>query len=187
MLEPRRAERADTAGSAGTIDSWRTARNQWWAHTSLRHGWGTPTTAYTSGAVGSFITAPSYIPFTGDRWKRFLSSVSLMGTSPLRPHASVRFDGQEVIRRARSRIGEKCYRLLTNNCEHFCEWCLHGEPRSEQVERALALPRRLARIAGAAATVLLTIIRHCFSRDRTTECQTFAGRGACLKEMRHQS
>jgi hypothetical protein len=51
---------------------------------------------------------------------------------------------QEVIRRARSRLGENSYRLLSNNCEHFCEWCSHGEHRSRQVERALALPRRLA-------------------------------------------
>src|SRR5271154_4800927 len=29
----------------------------------------------------------------------------------------------EVARRARSRIGENRYNLLTNNCEHFCEWC----------------------------------------------------------------
>jgi Lecithin retinol acyltransferase len=27
----------------------------------------------------------------------------------------------EVMRRARSRLGEDRYRLLSNNCEHFCE------------------------------------------------------------------
>jgi hypothetical protein len=43
-----------------------------------------------------------------------------------------------VIQRARSRVGEDCYRLLTNNCEHFCEWCLRGEHRSYQVEALLA-------------------------------------------------
>jgi hypothetical protein len=31
------------------------------------------------------------------------------------------FDPQETVRRARSRLGEDRYRLLTNNCEHFCE------------------------------------------------------------------
>ena len=45
-----------------------------------------------------------------------------------------RFKCEEIIRRARSRVGENQYRLLTNNCEHFCEWCLRGEARSEQVE-----------------------------------------------------
>lgn len=48
------------------------------------------------------------------------------------------FAPQEVLRRARSRIGENRYRILRNNCEHFCEWCLHGESRSYQVERFLS-------------------------------------------------
>jgi hypothetical protein len=52
------------------------------------------------------------------------------------------FDRSEVVRRARSRIGESRYRLLTNNCEHFCEWCLNGEQRSYQVEAWLAWRRR---------------------------------------------
>lgn len=47
------------------------------------------------------------------------------------------FAPDEVIRRARSRLGEDAYRLLSNNCEHFCLWCLTGEARSEQVERLL--------------------------------------------------
>ena len=68
-----------------------------------------------------------------------------------------RFGCEEVIRRARSRIGENNYRLLSNNCEHFCEWCLRGEHRSEQVERALVLPRRLARGVSAAAVALLAV------------------------------
>jgi hypothetical protein len=37
-------------------------------------------------------------------------------------------------------VGEDCYRLFTNNCEHFCEWCLRGEPRSYQVEAWLVRP-----------------------------------------------
>jgi hypothetical protein len=52
------------------------------------------------------------------------------------------FDPQETVRRARSRVGENRYRLLTNNCEHFCEWCLNGTPRSHQVEALLTQPRR---------------------------------------------
>jgi hypothetical protein len=51
------------------------------------------------------------------------------------------FDTREVISRARSRVGEDRYRLLTNNCEHFCEWCLRGTARSFQVEAWLARPR----------------------------------------------
>jgi len=52
------------------------------------------------------------------------------------------FDEQEVVCRARSRLGEQRYSLLSNNCEHFCEWCLRGEPRSFQVEAWLRRPAR---------------------------------------------
>jgi hypothetical protein len=65
------------------------------------------------------------------------------------------FASLEVIRRARSRVGEKRYRVLRNNCEHFCEWCLRGESRSYQVERLfgsrpalMGSLRVIARIAG---------------------------------------
>jgi hypothetical protein len=51
--------------------------------------------------------------------------------------------GREVVRRARSRLGERCYDLLKNNCEHFCMWCRLGEARSVQIE-LMAKPLRLA-------------------------------------------
>jgi hypothetical protein len=63
----------------------------------------------------------------------------------VRCSASTHFDRREVVRRARSRIGEDRYRLFTNNCEHLCEWCLRGEPRSLQVEALLDLPKRALR------------------------------------------
>jgi hypothetical protein len=56
-------------------------------------------------------------------------------------HTESCFDGAEIVHRARSRLGEKRYRLFTNNCEHFVEWCLHDLPRSFQAETALAYPR----------------------------------------------
>jgi hypothetical protein len=56
----------------------------------------------------------------------------------VKSHVPSNFDSREVIRRARSRVGEDGYRLLTNNCEHFCEWCLRGEHRSYQVDAVLA-------------------------------------------------
>jgi hypothetical protein len=52
------------------------------------------------------------------------------------------FSSAEVILRAKSRVGENHYRLISNNCEHFCEWCLRGDSRSYQVEAWLALPGR---------------------------------------------
>ncbi|MEI6001412.1 lecithin retinol acyltransferase family protein [Paraburkholderia bengalensis] len=55
-------------------------------------------------------------------------------------HRFVKYTGLEVVRRATSRLGECKYRLLTNNCEHFCLWCLFGQGRSEQVEACIRNP-----------------------------------------------
>jgi hypothetical protein len=66
-----------------------------------------------------------------------------------------RFVGVEAVARARSRLGENRYRLLSNNCEHFCSWCLSGESRSEQVEACLRHPRTALRaMLRLVATVL---------------------------------
>jgi hypothetical protein len=75
-----------------------------------------------------------------------VEEVSLAAFAGKRPvfaidHLERTLCAEEVIRRARSRLGEGKYKLLTNNCEHFCEWALHGEARSFQVEVSLAFPR----------------------------------------------
>jgi hypothetical protein len=56
-------------------------------------------------------------------------------------HEALPFEPSIIVERARSRLGERHYRLLSNNCEHFVEWCLYDVPRSFQVERALDFPR----------------------------------------------
>jgi Lecithin retinol acyltransferase len=58
-------------------------------------------------------------------------------------HGRSPYSPEEIVRRARSRIGENDYRLLTNNCEHFCNWSRCGVSRSAQVERRLQLPFRV--------------------------------------------
>lgn len=55
---------------------------------------------------------------------------------------SLWFDRHEVVRRARMRLGENRYNVLTNNCEHFCEWCIRGEHRSYQVDEIMRLCSR---------------------------------------------
>jgi hypothetical protein len=52
-------------------------------------------------------------------------------------------DRPESASRARSRLGEDRYRVLTNNCEHFCEWCVRGQHRSYQVEALLGPYKRI--------------------------------------------
>jgi hypothetical protein len=58
----------------------------------------------------------------------------------VRPHPFPKYTAEQTVLRARSRLGENHYRLLTNNCEHFCAWCLLGESRSEQVHACLTHP-----------------------------------------------
>jgi hypothetical protein len=58
-------------------------------------------------------------------------------------HPKSPYSPAEIIQRARSRLGENDYRLLTNNCEHFCNWCLNGFSHSEQVQCPLQLPWRV--------------------------------------------
>lgn len=40
---------------------------------------------------------------------------------------------QIVVQRAESRLGEQQYDLLTNNCEHFANWCKTGRNECEQL------------------------------------------------------
>jgi hypothetical protein len=44
------------------------------------------------------------------------------------------FTPDVVVRRAESRLGERHYNLLFNNCEHFATWCKTGVSESEQVK-----------------------------------------------------
>lgn len=52
------------------------------------------------------------------------------------PHPLSIFDVEERIDRAFSRLGEDRYDLLTNNCEHFVNWCIDGTKKSAQVRMA---------------------------------------------------
>ncbi|WP_205962836.1 lecithin retinol acyltransferase family protein [Pararobbsia silviterrae] len=72
-----------------------------------------------------------------------------------RLHPFAKYTGEEAVARARSRLGEDRYRLLTNNCEHFCVWCLFGEARSKQVEACLAHPRIAIRTVASLARALI--------------------------------
>ena len=47
------------------------------------------------------------------------------------------YSPSETISRAKSRLGESNYNLLTNNCEHFAIWCKTGIEESHQVKALL--------------------------------------------------
>ena len=43
------------------------------------------------------------------------------------------YDPETVVSRAKSKLGERKYDPVTNNCEHFALWCKTGISSSEQV------------------------------------------------------
>ena len=57
-------------------------------------------------------------------------------------HRESAYPPEQVVLRARSRLGENQYHVLRNNCEHFCNWCISGRSCSKQVERPVTIALR---------------------------------------------
>jgi hypothetical protein len=74
-------------------------------------------------------------------------------------HACSKFTADEIIARAESRLGEDLYCVFGNNCEHFCNWAIDGEGRSEQVGRATyqAISAALGFVVGGPVGVLTAL------------------------------
>lgn len=53
-------------------------------------------------------------------------------------HSNRVFSHRQTVKRARSRLSEDKYNLLSNNCEHFINWCIYGKASSPQVTRVIA-------------------------------------------------
>ena len=49
-----------------------------------------------------------------------------------------RLSPDHSVNRAHSRLGERSYNLLFNNCEHFVMWCIKDQHHSAQVTEAAA-------------------------------------------------
>jgi hypothetical protein len=83
------------------------------------------------------------------RWRAGpVEEVTLVGFSAghtirIVEHPTHAYSPREIVDRARSRLGEREYRLLTNNCEHFCNWCTRGLNHSPQIKRPVALVFRV--------------------------------------------
>ena len=75
----------------------------------------------------------------------------------IKTHALPKYRGREVAERARLRVGEQLYSLVANNCEHFCEWCIHDKHRSLQVNKAGKLVNSTLATAGVARAGLPAI------------------------------
>jgi hypothetical protein len=109
-----------------------------------------------------------YPGLVGSFRRRAVEEVSLEEFARGRPIAvrsdsNPRFDREDVVLRARSRLGENRYHIIRNNCEHFCEWCLSGVSRSRQLESLLG---RL----GATAIAIMDAIA---ARVRRAHSETF--------------
>ena len=91
-----------------------------------------------------------------------------------------RFDPGAVLERARSRLGEHSYRILTNNCEHFCAWALRGESYSDQVERLRGVPRKVfATVCAWAARLGAIAERQAIQTWNQTNLSGSAGTRGC--------
>ncbi len=79
----------------------------------------------------------------------------------LQPIKIDRFPGPDshrpaAVKRALSRVGERAYSYVSNNCEHFKNWVHRGEHKSTQVDNA---------IVGVGAVALAGLISAIFSKD----------------------
>jgi len=63
-------------------------------------------------------------------------------------HPGSPYSPEEIVRRVHSRLDENDYRLFTNNCEHFCNWCHSGVSHSAQVQRLACSALCLNRCGG---------------------------------------
>lgn len=49
-------------------------------------------------------------------------------------HNDRKYSRKESVIRAQKRLGENAYNITGNNCEHFINWCMHGNHNSSQVD-----------------------------------------------------
>ncbi|MBQ1867166.1 MULTISPECIES: lecithin retinol acyltransferase family protein [Selenomonas] len=62
------------------------------------------------------------------------------------------FSPEETVARARSKLGERGYNLLLNNCEHFALWCKTGIAQSAQSDYLLSCLQQLIPLPSAKET-----------------------------------
>jgi hypothetical protein len=63
------------------------------------------------------------------------------------------YSSEEVVERAKSKIGETGYNLGLNNCEHFTTWCKTGQSESKQVNGTVGNIGGTATAAGLGAAL----------------------------------
>lgn len=128
------------------VGSWLVARRRGYTHHGIYVGGGR--VAHYAGLSSGWRSGPvEIVP---------LAEFSLGEKVWVKSTPTARYVGQAAAQRALSRLGENEYRILTNNCEHFCAWCLDGESRSRQVEGWLEWPRSIGRLISAGRAQMFT-------------------------------
>ncbi len=69
--------------------------------------------------------------------EQFLKGGTLEVRSYNESELKVKRSETEIVNVALSRLGEKGYNIINNNCEHFSNDCVFGERKSEQTESVL--------------------------------------------------
>jgi HRAS-like suppressor 3 len=73
-------------------------------------------------------------------------------------HPTRKYRARASAMRAKGRIGEDTYCLITNNCEHFVHWCIEGENRSAQTDF------RLEHLPGGLVVAVIGIVPYSLLR-----------------------
>lgn len=79
------------------------------------------------------------------------------GSVYMQPHADRKFSREESVQRAKKRLGEQCYNLHSNNCEHFVNWCISGHHFSDQVTGAGKVAFRIGSRAVVRSNVVANV------------------------------
>ncbi|MCA1993005.1 MAG: lecithin retinol acyltransferase family protein [Coleofasciculus sp. S288] len=66
-----------------------------------------------------------------------------------------RYSPEQVVQRAKSKLGETEYNLGLNNCEHFATWCHSGQHHSKQVGNFVE-PAAVAGLSAALGAIPVT-------------------------------
>lgn len=69
-----------------------------------------------------------------------------------------RYSNYEIVQRAKSRLGEDNYNLIFNNCEHFANWCTHGDDFSIQTSGTVEMNCRQGNYYQAGGLTLFDLI-----------------------------
>ncbi|MBR2968483.1 MAG: lecithin retinol acyltransferase family protein [Clostridia bacterium] len=92
---------------------------------------------------------------------------------PDKKEAKKRLNPTKTVELARSRIGQKGYDILNNNCEHFAYECFAGTKRSEQAEAAKdAMPIRTRADVYVAEIPVSSPLPYINSRERRAEIKS---------------